>query len=83
MSKRAWLGMARATRSTADYLRYRAPEYRDAAALHERAARESVARRAGVFAVSGCAHASRVDVRREPTAFNRARDPARSSHRSD
>ena len=36
--KRAWLGMARATRSTADYLRYRTPEYRDAAALYERAA---------------------------------------------
>jgi hypothetical protein len=38
VSKRAWLGMARATRSTADYLRYRTPEYRHAAALHERAA---------------------------------------------
>ena len=38
VSKRAWLGMARATRSTADYLRYRTPEYRDAAALYERAA---------------------------------------------
>jgi hypothetical protein len=38
VSRRAWLGMARATRSTADYLRYRTPEYRDAAALYERAA---------------------------------------------
>lgn len=38
VSKRAWLGMARATRSTADYLRYRTPQYRDAAALYERAA---------------------------------------------
>ena len=38
VSKRAWLGMARATRSTADYLRYRTPEYKDAAALYERAA---------------------------------------------
>ncbi len=38
VSRTAWLGMARAARSTADYLRYRAPEYRDAAALHERAA---------------------------------------------
>ena len=26
VSKRAWLGMARATRSTADYLRYRTPD---------------------------------------------------------
>ncbi len=38
VSRRAWLGMARATRSTADYLRYCTPEYRDAAALYERAA---------------------------------------------
>jgi hypothetical protein len=38
VSRRAWLGLARATRSTADYLRYRTPEYRDAAALYERAA---------------------------------------------
>ncbi len=38
VSRRAWLGMARAVRSTADYLRYRAPEYRDATALYERAA---------------------------------------------
>jgi hypothetical protein len=38
VSRRAWLGMARATRSTADYLRYCTPEYRDAAALCERAA---------------------------------------------
>ena len=38
VSRRAWLGMARAIRSTADYLRYRAPEYRDATALYERAA---------------------------------------------
>lgn len=38
VTKRAWLGMARATRTTADYLRYRTPEYRDAAALYERAA---------------------------------------------
>ena len=36
--RRVWLGMARATRSTADFLRYRSPEYRDAAALYERAA---------------------------------------------
>ena len=38
VSQRAWLGMARAIRSTADFLRYRTPEYRDAAALYERAA---------------------------------------------
>jgi len=38
VTKRAWLGMARATRTTADYLRYRTPEYRAAAALYERAA---------------------------------------------
>jgi hypothetical protein len=38
VSKRAWLGMARATRSTADYLRYCTPEYFDAVALYERAA---------------------------------------------
>jgi hypothetical protein len=38
VTRRPWLGMARAIRSTADYLRYRAPEYRDAAALYERAA---------------------------------------------
>jgi hypothetical protein len=38
VSRRAWLGMARAIRSTGDYLRYRAPEYRDATALNERAA---------------------------------------------
>jgi hypothetical protein len=38
VSKRAWLGMARAVRSTADYLRYRMPEYRNAKALYDRAA---------------------------------------------
>lgn len=38
VSRRRWLGMARAVRSTRDYLRYRAPEYRDATALHDRAA---------------------------------------------
>ena len=36
VSRRAWLGMARATRSTADYLRYCAPAYREAMALTER-----------------------------------------------
>jgi hypothetical protein len=38
VSRQRWLGLARAVRSTRDYLRYRAPEYRDAAALHDRAA---------------------------------------------
>jgi hypothetical protein len=38
VTRRAWLGMARATRTTVDYLRYRTPEYRDAAALYDRAA---------------------------------------------
>ena len=42
VSRRAWLGMARAVRSTADYLRYRAPEYRDAAALYEQIGRAHV-----------------------------------------
>jgi hypothetical protein len=38
VSRRAWLGMARAIRATGDYLRYQAPEYRDATALYDRAA---------------------------------------------
>ena len=38
VARRPWLALARATRSTVDYLRYRTPDYRDAAALHERAA---------------------------------------------
>jgi hypothetical protein len=36
---RLWLGLARAVRSTADYLRYLTPEYAGATALHDRAAR--------------------------------------------
>ena len=35
---RFWLGMARAVRAAADYVRYGTPEYRDAHALRERAA---------------------------------------------
>ena len=35
---RFWLGMARAVRAAADYVRYETPEYTDAVALRERAA---------------------------------------------
>ena len=35
---RFWLGLARAVRSAADYVRYETPEYHDATALRERAA---------------------------------------------
>jgi len=35
---RFWLGLARAVRSAADYVRYATPDYRDAHALRERAA---------------------------------------------
>jgi hypothetical protein len=35
---RFWLGMARAVRAAADYVRYGTPEYKDAHALRERAA---------------------------------------------
>src|SRR5690242_14213535 len=35
---RFWLGLARSVRTTADYVRYETPEYRDAVALRERAA---------------------------------------------
>jgi hypothetical protein len=37
--QRPWLAFARAHRSVGDYLRYRTPEYSDAQALHDRAAR--------------------------------------------
>ena len=39
--RRSWLGLARAVRSLADYLRYLTPEYRDAPALRDRAARHA------------------------------------------
>jgi hypothetical protein len=35
---RFWLGLARGVRSAADYVRYETPEYKDAAALRDRAA---------------------------------------------